>query len=169
MRTFAALIALGLCACGDARETRLESIDFTDPRSIQRVSEKLQPKDRDAWSYYVTKRIISGGFGGLGLTRPDGNPPATIAEAIEIGRADKALTDRRVALMTERNKVVARHNALLGDNGLPEKNKAEWDRLERLMADYDKKIEALGPTGGASALIDRPSRDGMRVLRAESL
>jgi hypothetical protein len=141
-RSAAMLLALLLAGCGDVRDKPISSIDFTDSSSLQSIAQQLNPQERKAFGQYAMSRMMAGTMGGNEVTRPDGSEPKTVGEAIALTEARMAIADQRSKLMDERNEAVDRHNALSApDGGVT--NQAEWDRLEKVIDDYDKKIAAL--------------------------
>ena len=140
-------IALLTCACGnDVRNTRISDIDLTDAVAVQKVANKLEPNERASFGTYVLNRTIGAMImPGGEIVRSDGKAPETVAEAIMLTDVRKAKNDRRDKVMKERDAIVERHNQLMPDDGtgLALKDKAEWDRLETKIADYDKRIEIM--------------------------
>jgi hypothetical protein len=141
-----ALTALALVACGaaDVKETPLNSVNFDDPGEIQAIALDLEPADRAGFQQYVAGRMVGATFGGVGLTRPTGELPATVGEAVALGKAARAKLDESNRLWEERNALVDRRNALLDENyQLTEADRAEWERLGKAVAEYDSRIAAL--------------------------
>lgn len=138
---FAALL-LASCGGGDVRDKPISAIDFTDASSLQNIAQELTPQERTAFGQYAMSRMMAGTMGGKEITRPDGSAPETVGEAIKLAQARMAIREQRGQLMEERNAAVGQFNANLDEN-YRVKNQAEHDRLEKVIADYDAKIEAL--------------------------
>lgn len=139
------IVSLALAACGgDVRDTKIADIDLTNITEVQKVANKLEPDERAAFGLYVINRTVGSiVMPGQEIVRADGKAPETVREAIALAKVRKANDDKRIKLTTERNALVDRHNALMPDDGsgLSESNRAEWDRLEKQIAEYDKKLK----------------------------
>jgi hypothetical protein len=140
---FALILTLAACS-GDVRDTKIADIDLTNMSEVQKVTNRLEPDERAAFGLYVMNRTVGSiVMPGKEIVRTDGKAPETVREAIALAKVRKAQQDKRGALMKERNALVERHNALMSNDGsgLSEANKAEWDRLEKQIADYDAKLK----------------------------
>jgi hypothetical protein len=139
-------LAIALTGCGgDVRDTKIADIDLTNMAEVQKVANKLEPDERAAFGLYVMNRTVGSMImPGQEIVRADGKAPETVREAIALAKVRKAKRDKRGKLMSERNALVERHNALMPDDGsgLLEADKAEWERLEKQIAEYDAKLKA---------------------------
>jgi len=149
-RQFIGLSALSLTAAvaacgGDVRDTKIVDIDLSEMSEIQAVANQLEPDEREAFGLYVMNRTVGSiVMPGQEIVRSDGRAPDTVREAIALAKVRKAKQDMRNKLMSERNALVDRHNALMPDDGsgLPEEKRAEWDRQEKQIAEFDAKLKA---------------------------
>jgi hypothetical protein len=137
---------LGSCGGPDVRETRISEIDFSDPAAIQKVAQKLEPRDRQHFEFYVFRRTLGAGMGGTEITRSDGKAPETVGEAVDLAEITKAGADQRISgwkqAIAKRNALIRRANSLLGpDSSLPPQHKAEFDRLQKEIAAVQAEIE----------------------------
>ncbi len=139
-------LATALAGCGgDVRDTRIADIGLTNMAEVQKVANKLEPDERAAFGVYVMNRTVGSMImPGQEIVRADGKAPETVREAIALAKVRKAKQDKRGKLMSERNALIDRHNALMPDDGsgLREADKAEWERLEKQIAVYDAKLKA---------------------------
>ncbi|MCB2058049.1 MAG: hypothetical protein H6916_10875 [Novosphingobium sp.] len=165
VRPLALTLLLTLAACsGDVRDTKIADIDMTDAHQVAQVAQKLEPDERAAFGMYVMNRTVGAMLmPGGEIVRADGKAPVTVREAIALAKVRKAKNDARSKLMAERNALVERHNVLMRDppanmsddcfdmtkahaapcdvGGLAEKDRPEWDRLEKQIADYDRRLK----------------------------
>jgi hypothetical protein len=137
---------LGSCGGPDVRETKISDIDFSDPAAIQKVTQKLEPQDRQHFDFYVFRRTVGAGMGGTEIARSDGKAPETVGEAVDLAGTTKAAVDQRIAgwkeLIAKNHSLIKRKNSLLGpDSSLPPQHKAEFDRLEKEIAAVQVEIE----------------------------
>jgi hypothetical protein len=139
-------LATLLVGCGgDVRDTKIADIDLTNMAEVQKVANKLEPDERAAFGLYVMNRTVGSMImPGQEIVRADGKAPITVREAIALAKVRKAKQDKRGKLMSERNALVERHNALMPDDGsgLRDSDKAEWESLEKQIAEYDAKLKA---------------------------
>jgi len=137
---------LGSCGGPDVRETKISDINFSDPAATQKVAQKLEPRDRQYFDFYVFRRTVGAGMGGAQITRSDGKAPETVGEAVDLAKTSKATADQRIAvwkeLIAKSNSLIRRRNSLLRpDASLPPQHKAEFERLGKEIAAVQVEIE----------------------------
>lgn len=80
---FAALVS----ACGaEPTATAITPELLESPVEIQKVANRLEPGDREAFTRYVAGRTMATAMGGSPLVNAAGDDPATVQEAILIQR-----------------------------------------------------------------------------------
>jgi hypothetical protein len=103
------LTAALLTGCSpDPKATKITPALLENPDQIQKVSNRLEPGDRELFGRYVLGRTLSAKTGfGKPITNAQGKDPATVAEAIEVMKAAAAADARRDALTAERDAKLA--------------------------------------------------------------
>lgn len=134
--------ALVLSACGaePATDTAITPELLESPTEIQKVANRLEPDDREAFSRYVAGRTMTTAMGGRPLVNSEGKDPATVREAI-------ALQKWADALERERDAAQAPHQAVImsGGSGVStEQYNASVKGYNDALAAYERK-RAAGP------------------------
>lgn len=139
--------ALLLAACGgEPAETAITPELLESPTEIQKVANRLEPADREAFSRYVAGRTMTTAMGGKPLVNRAGKDPATVAEAI-------ALQKWADGLERERDAAQAPHHAVIMggmDRVSIEEYNAAVKGYNEALATYEAK-RAAGPPANLGA------------------
>lgn len=134
--------ALLLAACGgEPAETAITPELLENPAEIQKVANRLEPADREAFSRYVAGRTMTTATGGKPLVNSEGKDPATVEEAI-------ALQKWADGLERERDADQAQHQAVIMSGGAgvsTEQYNAAVKGYNDALAAYQQKREAGPP------------------------
>jgi hypothetical protein len=154
MHRFVAYSLLVLLAgCANPTETKISDIDFSDPTSVQRVTQSLDYYDGHLFARYAGNRAIDSTNPNNQITRADGTPPVTVAEAIVLTRDWLAKNDARIrqrdnllsqrnALIEEQSKLVSEAKRLVDMDGRI-RDQIRYDELQRLIAEDKRRVAEL--------------------------
>ncbi len=79
---------------GDVAQIKIADIDFNDMDKIKEIARKLGRDGSPFMSYVVSRAEAKATLSEPEIARPDGSPPATVAEAVELA---KAVREKRAA------------------------------------------------------------------------
>lgn len=134
--------ALVLAACGgEPAETAMTPELLENPAEVQKVANRLEPADREAFSRYVAGRTMATAMGGKPLVNSSGKDPATVQEAI-------ALQTWADGLEQEREAAQAPHEAVImagGEGVSTAKYNAAVAGYNGALAAYQQKRDAGPP------------------------
>jgi hypothetical protein len=138
------------CAPG-VKDAKLEDVDLSDMKALQAIRAQLNAEDGAA------------SFCGRPLAGPDGKPPRTVGEAIDLA-LDRDAADRRALalegqseysrpraqeqwddLISERDMLINAQSVLRADHGAFAERRSEWKALEARIAHVNDHLSELEP------------------------
>jgi len=164
MRRASIILALALFGCAaDVGDIRLADVDLSDAKVVERLSRRMDPDERQAFTTYVVAHFASSAsFCGRPLVGPQGQEPVTIREAIELTRFRQAQQpvggdllavstreDQIIRqwhdLISKRDLLIDRQTLLRAQNGASAERLSEWKSIQVEMADLDRQLLELKP------------------------
>lgn len=159
----ASIISLMGCA-SDPRGVKLSDVDLSDMHAVQQVRARLNDEDGVAFANYVVKhQIASAAFCGRSLVGPEGRPPETIGEAIDLALAREAEARRALEiaskpkhprelaqqhwddLIAERDFLIDAQSMMRVEHGAVAEHQSEWSSIETRMAEIDRRLLEVKP------------------------
>jgi len=150
------LTAALLAGCSpDPKTVQITPALLENPDQIQKISNRLEPADRELFGRYVLGRTLNAQTGfGQPITNAQGKDPATVAEAIDLMKAVDATNARREALTAEQDvklaeldKKLEALNGPMEASGWAPKETEAYNAVVReknaVIEDYRKRFEAL--------------------------
>jgi hypothetical protein len=151
------------CAPG-VKDAKLEDVDLSDMKALQAIRAQLNAEDGAAFASYVVRHsVASASFCGRPLAGPDGKPPRTVGEAIDLA-LDRDAADRRALalegqseysrpraqeqwddLISERDMLINAQSVLRADHGAFAERRSEWKALEARIAHINDHLSELEP------------------------
>ena len=159
------LLVAALLGCSpEVREIELAELDLTDMTTVQDIRARLDKAEGAAFASYVAKHYVrSAAYCGRPLVTADGEPPATVGEAIDLTLTRDA-EDRRALeeaagprhprelakqewdeLISERDTVIDAQSRLLEVGGTASQSSREWKTLEARKLKLDGRLAELKP------------------------
>jgi hypothetical protein len=159
------LLVAALLGCSpEVKDIELKELDLTDMETVQDIRARLDKAEGAAFANYVAKHYVrSAAFCGRPLVTPDGQPPATVGEAIDLTKARdaqdrQALEEaarprhpREVAkqewdeLISERDTIIDAQSRLLEVSGRGAQRSTEWKALEASKLELDRRLAEMKP------------------------
>jgi hypothetical protein len=159
------LVVAALLGCSpEVREIELAELDLTDMETVQTIRARLGEAEGAVFASYVAKHYVrSAAFCGRPLVTSEGQPPATVGEAIDLTIARDA-QDRRALeeasgprhpreiakqewdeLISERDAVIDAQSRLLEVSGPGAQHSTEWKALQASKLELDRRLAEMKP------------------------
>ncbi|MXO59989.1 hypothetical protein GRI89_10600 [Altererythrobacter salegens] len=166
VRALIPLACMMLLSCApDARSIKLTDVDLSDMDTVQGIRSQLSANDGAIFANYVVKHsLTSASFCGHPLVDPNGYPPKTVGEAIELtivrdaeDRAERIAArrpknswelkqERWDDLVSERDMLIDSQSMLLAKHGSEAERLPEWKSIEARKVDLESRLREMKPT-----------------------